>query len=90
MIKRTGSKKKFLCFLMALVCVFSSCLSVAFAQEEKSLEELQNRYEEIEKDIQENQEKLDEVEQDIKTNEQKLNELNSQIDDIEEQIGLLD
>ena len=70
--------------------VFSSCLSVAFAQEEKSLEELQNRYEEIEKDIQENQEKLDEVEQDTKTNEQKLNELNSQIDDIEEQIGLLD
>ncbi len=90
MIKRTGSKKKFLCFLMALVCIASSCLSYAFAQEEKSLEELQNRYEEIEKDIQENQEKLDKVEQDIKTNEQKLDELNSQIDDIEEQIDLLD
>ncbi len=90
MIKRTGSKKKFLCFLMVLVCIVSSCLPVAIAQEEKSLEELQNRYEEIEKDIQENQEKLDEVEQDIKTNEQKLDELNNQIEDIEEQIGLLD
>lgn len=90
MIKRTGSKKKFLCFLMTLVCIVSSCLPVAIAQEEKSLEELQNRYEEIEKDIQENQEKLDEVEQDIKTNEQKLDELNNQIEDIEEQIGLLD
>lgn len=89
MIKRTGSKKKFLCFLMTLVCIVSSCLPVAIAQE-KSLEELQNRYEEIEKDIQQNQEKLDEVEQDIKTNEQKLDELNNQIEDIEEQIGLLD
>ncbi len=90
MIKRTGSKKKFLCFLMTLVCIISSCLPVVYAQNDKSLEELQNRYEEIEKDIQENQEKLDEVEQDIKTNEQKLDELNNQIADIEEQIDLLD
>ncbi len=81
--------KKLLCLLMALVCVFSSCLTVALA-EEKTLEELQKEYEEIENEIKENQEKLDEVQHDIKTNEQKLNELNSQIDNIDEQIDLLD
>ncbi|MBR5561621.1 MAG: peptidoglycan DD-metalloendopeptidase family protein [Clostridia bacterium] len=88
--KKLCSKKRLLSFLMALVCVISSYFPIAFADEEKSLEELQNRYEEIEKDIQENQEKLDEVQADIKTNEQKLDELNGQIDSIEEQIGLLD
>ena len=88
--KKLHSKKRLLSFLLALVCVISSCFPIAFADDEKSLEELQNRYEEIEKDIQENQEKLDEVQADIKTNEQKLDELNNQIDGIEEQIDLLD
>lgn len=91
MTKRINKKNKLLCFVMALVCVISACIPVSFAvEEEKSLEELNQRYEEIEKDIQENQEKLDEVEEDIKTNEQKLSDLNSQIDSIEEQIDLLD
>ncbi|MBQ2846840.1 MAG: peptidoglycan DD-metalloendopeptidase family protein [Clostridia bacterium] len=91
-IKRFSAKKRIFCFLMALICVASASIPYsisAFAQD-KSLEELNNRYEEIEKEIQENQEKLDEVEQDIKTNEQKLNQLNKQIDSIEEQIDLLD
>lgn len=89
--KRTTQKRKLMSFIMALVCAVSACIPVSFAvEEEKSLEELNQRYEEIEKDIQENQEKLDEVEQDIKTNEQKLSELNDQIDSIEEQIDLLD
>ncbi len=77
---------------MALVCTLSSavyCSYDAFAQEE-SLEELQNRYDELEKEIAENQDKLKDVENDIRTNEDKLSDLNTQIDSIEEQIDLLD
>lgn len=91
MTKRISKKKRLLSFAMALVCVISACIPVSYAvEDQKSLEELNNRYEEIEKDIQENQQKLDAVEQNIKTNEQKLNDLNNQIDSIEEQIDLLD
>ena len=91
MTKRINKKPRLLCFVMALVCAISACIPVSFAvEDEKSLEELNQRYEELEKDIQENQEKLDEVQQDIKTNEQKLSDLNDQIDSIDEQIDLLD
>ena len=91
MTKRINKKTKLLCFVMALVCAISACIPVSFAvEDEKSLEELNQRYEELEKDIQENQEKLNEVQQDIKTNEQKLSDLNDQIDSIDEQIDLLD
>lgn len=88
--KIAGKKRKLLSFVMALVCAISACIPVSYATEEdKSLDELNQRYEELEKDIQENQEKLEDVEQDIKTNEQKLDDLNGQIDKIEEQLDLL-
>lgn len=88
MTKFFKSKKRLLCFAVAVAC-FVSASGISAAAEE-TLEEKQQRYEELEKEIAQNQKELAGVQSDIKTNEQKLNKLNGQIDSIEEQIDLLD
>ncbi len=81
-------RKRLICFVVALICVFAS---TAFPQASaQTVEEMNDEIAKIEQDLQENQEKLDEIEDDIKTNEDKLKELNGQIDKIDYQINLLD
>ncbi len=88
--KKISAKKKLICFLMALVCVFSVVLPHApIASAEKTLEELQNEYDKIEQGIAEDKKNLAQVENDIRTNEEKLDDLNDELDKISEQVDLL-
>lgn len=86
---RISGKKRLLSFALALVCAMSVML-MPYASAEETLEEKQNRIEEIEKEILENQQALQEVEDEIKTGEQKLASLNNQIDKINSQLDLID
>lgn len=89
--KRISTKKKLLCFLLALVCAFSVVMPYSpVASADESLEDLRNQYDEIEKEIQKNQEALSDVQSDIKSNEKKLDSLNEQLDNISKQMDLLD
>ncbi len=80
-------KRRLFCLAMALVCAFSVMIMPQASA--KTLEEMNQEYEQIELEIKENQEKLDAVEDDIKTNEEKLDQLNGQIDKINSQLSIL-
>lgn len=88
--KRVSTKKKIICLLLALVCVFSVAAPYApTASAEESLEDLRNQISDIENEIIEDNKALQEVENDIRTNEQKLDSLTSQLDKISKQVDLL-
>ncbi len=89
--KRLSTKKKLLCFLLAVVCAFS--VVIPYSQPvsaQESLEDLKNQYAEIEKEIEKNQQAYNEVQSDIKSNKKKLDSLNEQLDSISKQMDLLD
>ncbi len=89
--KSISTKKKLLCFLLAVVCAFSVVIPYTLpVSAQESLEDLKNQYAEIEKEIAENEKAYQEVQSDIKSNEKKLDSLNKQLDSISKQMDLLD
>lgn len=53
---KTAFKKRLLCFCVALVCLITAVVPCVSAEE--SLDEMQNRYEELEKDIEKNEQAM--------------------------------
>ncbi len=88
---KTSKSKKLICFVLVLICAFSVVMPYSpVASADETLEELENRYQNIEKEIQKNEKELANVEQSIKKNEDKLGDLENQISNINQQIDLLD